>query len=73
MSNNHKTNGIRLFNHIRNDENLKNLLIKEDFALLLNAFESQFELDSIESSRSEFDIDSLFSKKLLNFVINNCK
>uniref|UniRef100_A0A6P6Y8I7 Protein PFC0760c-like n=1 Tax=Dermatophagoides pteronyssinus TaxID=6956 RepID=A0A6P6Y8I7_DERPT len=72
MSNNHKTNGIRLFNHIRNDENLKNLLIKEDFALLLNAFESQFELDSIESSRSEFDIDSLFSKKLLNFVINNC-
>ncbi|KAH9426982.1 hypothetical protein DERP_011651 [Dermatophagoides pteronyssinus] len=55
MSNNHKTNGIRLFNHIRNDKNLKKLLIKEDFALLLSAFESQFELDSIESSRSEFD------------------
>ncbi|XP_027201682.2 uncharacterized protein LOC113795675 [Dermatophagoides pteronyssinus] len=69
MSNNHKTNGIRLFNHIRNDKNLKKLLIKEDFALLLSAYESQFELDSIESS--EFDVDSL-SKKLLNFVINNC-
>lgn len=64
--------GIRLFNRFRNNEKLKKLFIKEDLSLLHSAFEHQFELDRIQ-----FDCESLllqiFSKKLLNLVIDNCK